>query len=229
MQVKEIIKKAGKMRYMLESVYSFNSSFSLTARQKISLAKIIEAITIIDRKFFVSYSYYDDNALAIGYGQTISQPSTVTRMLLLADLRERQEVLEIGAGSGWNAALIAYLVKPGKVLSTDRVEMLVEQAKINVKKLPFELGLDFVACDALYKGSEVWQRKYDRIIITAGIPHDSIEKRIEEMAFSLLKEEGLLICPYTSGPLLVYKKNKKLEKLYTKEQYVFVPLLEGTE
>ena len=51
------------------------------------------------------------------------------------------------------------------------------------------------------------------------------------MAENLLKKNGILICPYTSGPFIIYKKDEqqKIEKEYTKEHYVFVPLLEGVE
>ena len=98
--------------------------------------RILEAINKISRIFFVENAEiaYLDTALPIGEGQTISQPSTVARMLQLLELKHGEEVLEIGAGSGWNACLIAYLVKPGKILSLERHEKLIGFAKRNLRK-----------------------------------------------------------------------------------------------
>ncbi|MFH1307996.1 MAG: methyltransferase domain-containing protein [archaeon] len=210
---------------MLSSVESYNYKY---ARE---MYKIIEAMTLIDRKFFVKNidEAYLNTALSIGEGQTISQPSTVARMLVMAELKKGERVLEVGAGSGWNACLIAYLVYPGKVESIDRISVLVDRAEMNMKDLKesnkdLKLKIDFKARDAfsLKKG------KYDKIIITAGILSKEQEKRVEIMAKDLLNENGRLLCPYTEGPLLVYDKKKgKLEKSKSKEQYVFVPLLEG--
>lgn len=228
-----------KMREMLESVNFYNSSFS--SNQKL-LEKVLFAIIVIDRKFFYKDEElaYCDDALPIGRGQTISQPSTVARMLLLADLRRGDEVLEVGAGSGWNAALISFLVYPGNVTSIDRIKNLVEKAQENIKELRNYLKqtkpqdvekvskINFIVENVFSKG-KIWKKKFDKIIITAGIVDIETEEKIKTVAENLLKENGMLICPYTSGPLIIYKKNKKLERKETKEQYVFVPLLEGLE
>ena len=70
--------------------------------------RVMEAFLRVPRHKFVPPEYRDaayiDAPLPIGEGQTISQPSTVARMLLLAELQERDDVLEIGTGSGWNTA-----------------------------------------------------------------------------------------------------------------------------
>ena len=108
------------VKHFLEDAdYSYDSSH------------ILEAMTKIDRAFFAdNKSAYLDTALPIGQGQTISQPSTVARMLMLAKVKKGDKVLEIGAGSGWNACLLGYIVKPGEILSVDISEKLVENAKI---------------------------------------------------------------------------------------------------
>ena len=235
----KIIKSAKyKMRNMLASVFEYNFYFCKEEKKKEQLKKILEAMSVIDRKFFTPYESdeisYSDNALSIGRGQTISQPSTVARMLLASELYSGLNVLEVGTGSGWNAAIIAYIVKPGKVVTTDRIAELVDKAKKNIAGLERHLAehltnLSLVAEDALNEKSSIWQQQYNRILITAGI-HSDIEQRIEKMAQTLLKDKGILVCPYTAGPLLVYRKEEgKIKKSHTGEEYVFVPLLDGIE
>lgn len=236
----KIIQKAPlEMQEMLGSVLAYNSSY----KGKL-LRKILFAMTVIDRKFFVQdedYAY-DDNALPIGKGQTISQPSTVARMLLLSELQEGDDILEIGTGSGWNASLIAFLIYPGEVKSVDRMGDLVDKAKLNLGKLRNYLkqkhpqdvakleGVSFSAED-VFSENKVWKRKYDKIIFTAGIESGGTEEKVEGISGNLLKKNGILICPYVSGPLVIYRKKSKdkVEREETREHYVFVPLLEGVE
>lgn len=214
---------------MLNSVYLFNSRFVKTEQEKKYLKKIIKAMSVIDRKFFLDESEaYIDTAMPIGSGQTISQPSTVARMLFLADLKEKQEILEVGSGSGWNACLISYLIN-GKVISIERIPELAEKAKENTKKLSkniknnkFLKNIIFLTENIFNKKSLIWKKKYDKIIITAGIID---EKEIKNIAEKLLRKNGKLICPYQSGPLIIYEKNNKLRKTETNEEYVFVPLI----
>jgi len=236
----KIIKLAKKrMQGMLFSVLNYNSSFSLNKKQELLLQKILFAMSVIDRRFFYEGGEaYTDYALPIGKGQTISQPSTVARMLILARLKEGDDVLEVGTGSGWNASLIAFIVYPGHVTSVERINVLKEKAESNLSALRNHLKqkspqdvqkigkINFYAENIFVKG-KVWKKRYDKIIITAGIEVGG-EKKIEFLARKLLKQGGLLICPYVSGPLMIYKKEKhgKLIREETKENYVFVPLLE---
>jgi len=227
---------------MLDSVYIHVKRYGKIK----SLDKIIKAMSIIDRKFFVPKSIvsvaYADTALPIGYGQTISQPSTVATMLLLAELKRGLDVLEVGAGSGWNASLIQYLVHPGKVIAIERISSLAVKARKNIEMLekylkrnkfeefiklkPLKIDID----DALNENSKIWSNSYDRIIITAGIPFDiEIEKTIQKMADSLLKRNGIMLCPEVEGPIRIYKKNTELVLKETIEHYVFVPLIKGRE
>jgi len=221
---------------MLNEVAEYNSDYP-----KEKLVKITGAMKVIDRKAFVpkdhEASAYDDNPLPIGEGQTISQPSTVARMLLILELEKGMSVLEIGAGSGWNAAIISYLANPGKVVAVERIPMLAINAKKSIDNLKKIISsseksklskLELKAENALDKKSSVWKQKYDRIIVTAGIEigDSKTYKIIENMASQLLKEKGILLCPYTVGPLLIYRKDKKLKVEKSKEEYVFVPLME---
>lgn len=100
---------------MLNDVYEYNENFP-----KERVKDIIDAMKLVDRQLFVPAqlldSAYDDAPLPIGEGQTISQPSTVARMLLLLEAGKGKNVLEIGAGSGWNAALLACFLILTKLL-----------------------------------------------------------------------------------------------------------------
>ena len=181
--------------------------------------KIIEAIDKIDRIEFVldKDKAYLDSAMPILKGQTISQPSTVARMISLLKLKKGNSVLEIGTGSGWNASLISYIVNPGKVLSLEIHGELVDNSKNKIKKL----GLRNL--EIKNEDFRKIKEKFDKIVFSAGISKEDI---IISFAKTNLKENGILICPYQTGPLIIIKKIKnKIKKEYTKEEYVFVPLL----
>ena len=205
-------------------------------KEKEYLEHIIEAIDTVDRFFFVQHreEAYLDTALSIGHNQTISQPSTVARMLMLAELKSGKNLLELGAGSGWNASLAGFLVYPGKVLSLDIVPQLIEKARKNLNSLKNSMDygkrkkLDNIEFKILniFKQLGTWQERYDRIIITAGI-NQAQESLIVQLAEKLLLENGILVCPYNYGPLIILKKEDgRIKKDTTKEQYVFVPLLD---
>jgi protein-L-isoaspartate(D-aspartate) O-methyltransferase len=205
-------------------------------KEKEYLEHIIEAISTVDRFFFVQdrEDAYLDTALSIGHNQTISQPSTVARMLILAELESGKNLLELGAGSGWNASLAGFLVYPGKVLSLDIVPQLIEKARKNLNSLKNSMNygkrkkLDNIEFKILniFKQLDTWQERYDRIIITAGI-NQAQESLIVQLAEKLLLENGILVCPYNYGPLIILKKEDgRIKKDTTKEQYVFVPLLD---
>ena len=226
-----------EMQGMLRSVYRYCSSLLLMGQEKL-LEKILFAMSAVDRRFFLQDDSYIDMAMHIGKGQTISQPSTVAAMLLYADIQEQDDVLEVGTGSGWNAALLSFLSYPGKVVSLERYFSLVEKAKKNVSQLKKYLNAlhpqtsekirpVFLAEDILAEG-KVWKKKYNKIIFTAGVSSVQ-EKKIEEIAEALLLEDGLLVCPRISGPIIIFKKQGDLIKYETKEAYMFVPLKEGVE
>ena len=233
--------KNKELNRMIQSVAIYNLHFATTKEQKELLQKILLAMQVVDRKFFVSSELcYEDTALAIGGGQTISQPSTVARALMLAELKKNDSVLEIGAGSGWNACLIAFLVSTGSVISIDRIVSIVKNAERNVENFKKNISknerIKFskikFCIDDIFSKSEIWKRKYDKIIFTAGIDDNETEKAVFGVAENLLKKGGILVCPYSAGPMLVLRKNKKTGKIEitkTSEEYVFVPLLKGIE
>jgi len=200
---------------MLESVMNYMSYFGEVDK------RIIEAMKFIDRKKFYPFmdEAYNDIPLEIGKEQTISQPSTVGRMLQLLKLEKGNSCLEIGAGSGWLAALLAYIVKPGHVVSFEFHPELVDFARKNIGGFNLT-NLKIEEQDFL----ELLQ-SYDRIIFSCGIEKDE-EKEIEEWVFSHLKENGVCIVPFREGPLLIFEKIKgKLKMTRTREEYTFAPLL----
>ena len=202
-------------KQMLESVRNYLSLFGKADE------RILKAINEIDRKYFVNNcgGIYFDSPLPIGNEQTISQPSTVARMLQLLALKKGDDVLEIGVGSGWNACLIAYIIKPGKVLGLERHEKLVEFAKKNVKKAKIE------NLEIQNKDFRKIKKNFNKIIFTAGIKPGQKED-ILEFAKNNLKTNGRLICPFRLGPLLIVDNlNKEFHEKYTSEEYSFVPLV----
>jgi protein-L-isoaspartate(D-aspartate) O-methyltransferase len=155
-------------------------------------------------------------------------------MLALAELESGISLLELGAGSGWNASLAGFIIYPGRVLSLDIVPQLVEKARENLNTLKKNLNyedkmrlenIEFKFLN-IFKQLDNWQELYDRIVITAGI-NKTQEGLITSLAEKALKGNGILICPYTQGPMIILKKkNGKIIKNTTREQYVFVPLLD---
>src|SRR3990170_6021596 len=109
--------------------------------------RIIDAFQNIDRVDFVPEPFkgeaYENYPLSIGFGQTISQPLTVAFMLELLQPKEGEKILDVGAGSGWLSALLAYIVgnplrQPanggGKIIGIERIPELKEMAEKNISK-----------------------------------------------------------------------------------------------
>ncbi len=224
---------------MLNSVYKNNEGYAKRIKSLSLLKKTIKSMDLVDRKFFAGEenkdSCYSDEALSIGYEQTISQPTTVARMILLSRLKPRLNVLEIGSGSGWNAALIANMIKPGKVISTERIKELKDFSQNNLNKFMKQnktgLNVEFLHTDTFDRNSKVWKNKYDRIMSTAGASID-LMSQLKNMGNVLLKKNGLLVFPTNEsgfgGALEMWKKQgEKLKRINREEGYSFVPLLRG--
>ena len=184
--------------------------------------QVIQAMDEIPRELFVPEHLadhaYDDTPLPIGYGQTISAPHMVAIMCDILDLHSGMNVLEVGGGSGYHAAVMARIIGPeGMVFSVERIQELVDLARDNLKKA----GISNVA---IVQGDGSLglpdHAPYDRISVAATAP--SIPEPLKEQ----LKESGKLVIPVGSGYqelLLVTRKNG-----YTVEEkmaVVFVPLL----
>jgi len=127
---------------------------------------------------------YVDQALPIGEGQTMSQPYMVALMTQLLELTGTERVLEIGTGSGYQAAVLAELA--GKVYTVERIKTLAERARAVLDRL----GYRSVALK-VYDGTYGWKEMspFDAIIVTAGAPH------IPEALVEQLGEGGRMVIP----------------------------------
>ena len=186
-------------------------------------SKVESAFRNIPRHEFVVPSeldraYYNE-PLSIMNNQTISQPGVVSRMTEWLDIKDGQKILEIGTGSGWQTAILSYLVRNGTVHSVERHPELAKFARKNLEKL----GIDNTHV-ILGDGSLGYPEEspYDRIIITAActeIPQPLLEQ---------LGENGLIIAPVgdSSQSLILLKKTSgKIVEIKNESNYVFVPLL----
>jgi protein-L-isoaspartate(D-aspartate) O-methyltransferase len=138
----------------------------------LSKQEVIEAFRKVPRHEFVPKNLreyaYADQPLPIGHGQTISAPSMIAIMLESLELKQGQKVLEIGAGSGYNAALIAEIVGPkGKVFTIERIAELAEFGRANLQRAGYK-RVKVVIGDGTcgYKKEAPW----DRILVTACAP-----------------------------------------------------------
>ena len=127
---------------------------------------------------------YADQALPIGEGQTMSQPYMVALMTELLELKGPERVLEIGTGSGYQAAVLAELCE--KVYTVERVKMLAAQARVVLDRL----GYKNVAIK-VYDGTYGWKETapFDAIVVTAGSPD------VPSALVDQLKDGGRLVIP----------------------------------
>lgn len=166
--------------------------------------RVLEALRVVPRHAFVPEelqgSAYANHPLPIGHGQTISQPYIVALMSDLIRPRAGHVVLEVGTGSGYQAAILSRLVK--QVYSLEIIEELAEQARVRLQRL----GCDNVEVRA-GNGRFGWPEHapYDSIMVTAaapGIPPALIEQ---------LRPGGILVMPvgsrYLGQELLVLEKD----------------------
>jgi len=135
--------------------------------------RIFHAFEEVDRQYFVgqyTHMAYTDQPLPIPENQTISAPHMYVLMMAdeIADLREGMDILEIGTGSGYGAALLARAVHPGKVVSIERYSKLVDFAKDNLSKTK----LDFCNLELIHgDGTNLnLGMTFDRILVTAAGP-----------------------------------------------------------
>lgn len=168
----------------------------------------LDAMRKVKRHLFVPndirHEAYEDRPLPIGYGQTISQPLIVAYMTSLVDPRPESRVLEIGTGSGYQAAILAEIVK--KVVTMEIVPELGREAKERLKKMSYD-NIEVIIADG-YNGMPA-EGPFDAIVVTAAAEH------IPPPLIEQLKEGGKMIIPVGSpfmvqNLILAEKRNGKI-------------------
>ena len=188
---------------------------SLISSGYLKTPEIIRAFKKVKREDFVPNDLrrfaYVDEPLPIGHGQTISQPLTVAAMTEALGPENGHKVLEIGAGSGYQAAILAEIAE--KVITIERIPYLAEMAKQNLR----DYKNVFIICA---DGSKGWEQEapYDRIIVTASAPS------VPEPLLKQLKTGGRIVIPVGNEMWLIEKTAGGFIRNML-GYYAFVPLI----
>jgi len=189
-----------------------------------------------------------NEALPIGYGQTISQPLVVAFMIELLEPKEGEKILDVGSGSGWTTALLAELVgEMGKVVAVELIPELKTFGESNVGKYDFiKRGIAQFICGDGSKGCEK-QAPFDKILASASIrsvkneiPNQGKEDKSSSSPFAgaregkeippawkdQLKIGGRIVAPIDSSIWLFVKKNETEFEETEYPGFVFVPFVE---
>lgn len=214
MQEKELTK--GLRRQLVE----------LLKEKKITNPAVLEAIGKIQRHLFLDSAFlnmaYEDIALQIGSGQTISQPYTVAFQTELLDVKPREKVLEIGTGSGYQACVLAEL--GAKVFSLERHRALFEKTNVILHTLGYHTKIKTFLKDG-FEGLPTFA-PFDKILITCAAPE------IPQNLLKQLKIGGYIVLPLEDG--LHNQDMVRITKISETEikkevfgKFAFVPMLSG--
>ena len=197
---------------------------SLIKERWLKTPRIIEAFRKIKRVDFLPEDMKDmaemNEALPIGFGQTISQPLVVAFMMELLEPKEGEKILDVGSGSGWTTALLSEIVgKTGRVIAVELVPELKEFGEKNVSKYSFvEKGIaEFVCAD----GSKGYEKEafYDKILASASAGEFPAAWKEQ------LKIGGRIVAPIGNSIWLFVKKSETELKEIEHPGFVFVPLI----
>lgn len=186
--------------------------------------RIADALRAVPRGFFVPaevrHRAYDDDALPIGHGQTISQPYTVVFMLELLAAEKGNIVLEAGYGSGWQTALLAYLVgTEGHVYAYDIVPALCASGARHLARFPALCARVTTHCRSATPGVPEMAGRIDRIIAAAEMP------AVPDTWREQLKTSGILVYPSAQS---LWRERKTAGDTFEKEEFpgfAFVPYI----
>jgi protein-L-isoaspartate(D-aspartate) O-methyltransferase len=194
-------------------------------RQKgITDEEVLRAVNTVPRHIFMDPAFlihaYVDKAFPISSGQTISQPYTVAVQTSLLGVKKRDKILEIGTGSGYQAAVLAEM--GAKVYTIERYRELYLKAQATLSALGY-------SADFFYGDGHTGKSQYgpfDGIIITAAT------REIPAMLLKQLKTGGKLVAPlgdnYSQVMTLVERTGEETFEYSSHGSFVFVPLLKGT-
>lgn len=193
-------------------------------RRGITDANVLRALDEVPREQFVerdfSASAYADQALPIPCGQTISQPYVVAYMTEQLCVRPEHRVLEVGTGSGYQAAVLSRLAR--EVISVERYRTLADMARTRLEALGYD-NVTVVPGDGLEGVPAL--APYDRILVTAAA------EAVPDALVKQLADEGVIVLPLGphEGPQRIVRLTKKPEGLFREELIWvrFVPLVPG--
>jgi len=192
----------------------------LITRGALQSKNVTDAFLHVDRKDFIISEYkneaYENIALPIGFGQTISQPATVAFMLEKLSPRKGEKILDVGSGSGWTTALLAHIVgEKGKVFGVEIIPELVKFGQNNLAKY------DFPQARILQAGKEIGLPKeapFDRILVSAS------GTEISGRLINQLKSERILVMPIKYSIYRIKKMSNDKLDIQEFPGFVFVPL-----
>lgn len=183
--------------------------------------RVVEAMRRVPREAFVPPEQYDtaydDRPLSIGFGQTISQPFIVALMVQALELVGHEQVLELGTGSGYEAAILAELAR--KVVTVECVPELAESARQVLDRLGYSNIEVHIAGKTLGWPATA---PYDAIIVSAGAPS------VPQVLLDQLAWDGRLVIPVGSRwqqDLLKVTKTRKRNRIENLGGCYFVPLI----
>jgi protein-L-isoaspartate(D-aspartate) O-methyltransferase len=183
--------------------------------------RIVDAMRRVPREAFVPqeqyHAAYDDRPLSIGFGQTISQPFIVALMIQALELRGDEKVLELGTGSGYEAAILAELTQ--KVVTVECIPELADSAKQVLDKLGYS-NIEVHVAGRILGWPE--GAPYDAIIVSAGAP------TVPQALVEQLTWNGRLVIPVGSRwqqELLKVTKLRKRNEIENLGGCYFVPLI----
>ena len=187
--------------------------------------EVIEAFRQIPRENFIPDEHrpfsYSDTPLRIGKEQTISAPHMVGMMLELLELEKGGKVLEVGAGSGYHAAMAAHVIgEEGHVYTIEYLQDLAERAVVNIDSIGFKDRITVINADGS-KGLPEYA-PFDRIMVACGAPE------VPRPLIEQLKEGGIMILPVGGGYYQKLIRVRKVDGKVVKEDHggcAFVPMV----
>lgn len=191
--------------------------------------KIINAFSDVNRGDFVPEEFknqaYDDTALPIGQGQTISQPYTIAVMLSELNLKSGQNVLEIGSGSGYVLALISKIIgKKGRVFGLEVVKDLAKKSRESLASGNHR-NVEIHAINGFNGFPE--KAPFDRILISAAV------REIPKPLLEQLKDNGILVAPigprFQQDIVVIQKQGKEFVTKSKIPGFIFVPFVDSGE
>ena len=185
---------------------------------------ILDAFSKVKRENFIPEELekeaYEDTALPIGHGQTISQPYTIAVMLSELELKKGQNILEVGSGSGYVLALLSEIIgKNGKVSGIEVVKELVAKSKESLE--------DYNNIEIYHRnGSKGLPEKapFDRILISAAC------REVPKELLNQLKDGGILLTPkgprFEQSLVVIERQGNEFKTIREIPGFIFVPFIE---